>query len=240
MYILKGTAPYCRFLSCFDCFSVLWTPFPIYHPQSYVLTSIDDITEVLRAMVIKSSIFWDATTYSLLKAKWRFRGTYYLHLQDRSMSQAGRRNETDNKQCSDISSKICAIKFLWSRAFKIIKSSEWDDKSTSVVWNALEFINHHLTWRSRLVGGPSGYGQKSQNSISKKQKLANCLLLVSCLAYSLTLMMETTGSFNGLSTDCTALIPEDRKNSSVVLVRKRTIPTERPQPVGEVSANFSW
>jgi hypothetical protein len=26
----------------------------------------------------------------------------------------------------------------------------------------------------------------------------------------------------------------------VVSVRKQTIPTERPQPVGEVSANFSW
>jgi hypothetical protein len=30
------------------------------------------------------------------------------------------------------------------------------------------------------------------------------------------------------------------KLNSVVLVRKRTIPTERPQPAGEVSANFSW
>jgi hypothetical protein len=29
------------------------------------------------------------------------------------------------------------------------------------------------------------------------------------------------------------------KKNSVVLVRKRTIPTEQPQPVGEVSANFS-
>jgi hypothetical protein len=29
------------------------------------------------------------------------------------------------------------------------------------------------------------------------------------------------------------------KLNSVVLVRKRTIPTERPQPVGEVNANFS-
>jgi hypothetical protein len=28
--------------------------------------------------------------------------------------------------------------------------------------------------------------------------------------------------------------------NSVVLVRKRTIPTERPQPAGEVSVNFSW
>jgi hypothetical protein len=31
-----------------------------------------------------------------------------------------------------------------------------------------------------------------------------------------------------------------KKLNSVVIVRKRTIPTERPQPVGEVSANFSW
>jgi hypothetical protein len=30
-----------------------------------------------------------------------------------------------------------------------------------------------------------------------------------------------------------------KKLSSVVLVGKRTIPTERPQPAGEVSANFS-
>jgi hypothetical protein len=28
--------------------------------------------------------------------------------------------------------------------------------------------------------------------------------------------------------------------NAVVLIRKRTIPTERPQPDGEVSANFSW
>jgi hypothetical protein len=30
-----------------------------------------------------------------------------------------------------------------------------------------------------------------------------------------------------------------KKLNSVVLVRKRTIPTERPQPADEVSANFS-
>jgi hypothetical protein len=29
------------------------------------------------------------------------------------------------------------------------------------------------------------------------------------------------------------------KKNFVVFVRKRTIPTERPQPVGEVNANFS-
>jgi hypothetical protein len=30
-----------------------------------------------------------------------------------------------------------------------------------------------------------------------------------------------------------------KKKNSIVLVRKRTIPTERPQLAGEVSANFS-
>jgi hypothetical protein len=30
-----------------------------------------------------------------------------------------------------------------------------------------------------------------------------------------------------------------KQSNSVVLVRKRNIPTERPQPAGEVSANFS-
>jgi hypothetical protein len=32
--------------------------------------------------------------------------------------------------------------------------------------------------------------------------------------------------------------PQNKQTNSVVLVRKRTIPTERPPHVGEVSANF--
>jgi hypothetical protein len=36
--------------------------------------------EVLTAVVKKSSIFWDITPCSPLKAKWRFGGTYGLHL----------------------------------------------------------------------------------------------------------------------------------------------------------------
>jgi hypothetical protein len=34
--------------------------------------------------------------------------------------------------------------------------------------------------------------------------------------------------------------PNSPIKNSVVLVRKQTIPTERPQPADEVSANFSW
>jgi hypothetical protein len=35
-----------------------------------------------------------------------------------------------------------------------------------------------------------------------------------------------------------SLMPDGKKKNSVALVRKRTIPTERPSIVGEVSANF--
>jgi hypothetical protein len=36
------------------------------------------------------------------------------------------------------------------------------------------------------------------------------------------------------------VVPNRRINNSVALVRKRTIPTERPPLVGEVSANVCW
>jgi len=35
-----------------------------------------------------------------------------------------------------------------------------------------------------------------------------------------------------------AAMAVNNNNNSVALVRERTIPTERPPPVGEVSANF--
>ena len=37
---------------------------------------------------------------------------------------------------------------------------------------------------------------------------------------------------------CMKEMPYKTKLNSVALVRERTIPTERPPPVGEVSANF--
>ena len=36
----------------------------------------------------------------------------------------------------------------------------------------------------------------------------------------------------------TACVREMKEKNSVALVRERTIPTEQPPPVGEVSANF--
>jgi len=41
-----------------------------------------------------------------------------------------------------------------------------------------------------------------------------------------------------LQTKLTKYAPSQKKKKLVALVRERTIPTERPPPVGEVSANF--
>jgi hypothetical protein len=60
------------------------------------------------------------------------------------------------------------------------------------------------------------------------------------LTLAQTLSLETgTSSIDWV--ELNRFLPEDgtkRKTNSVVLIRKRTIPTERPPYVGEVSANF--
>jgi hypothetical protein len=43
---------------------------------------------VLTAVVMKSSVLWDITPCSPLKANWSFGVTRHLHLQDRRISQA--------------------------------------------------------------------------------------------------------------------------------------------------------
>jgi hypothetical protein len=43
--------------------------------------------EVLTAVVMKKSIFWDITPCSPLQMKWCFRGTCCLHLQDQRISR---------------------------------------------------------------------------------------------------------------------------------------------------------
>jgi hypothetical protein len=55
-----------------------------------------------------------------------------------------------------------------------------------------------------------------------------CIVLYQSVNYNLVVM-------NGMSDD---VKQTKLKLNSVALVRERTIPTERPPPVGEVSANF--
>jgi hypothetical protein len=54
--------------------------------------------EIRRVVVdqlnLKSTIFWDITSCSLLKANWRFRGTHRLHLQGRIISRVRNQRES--------------------------------------------------------------------------------------------------------------------------------------------------
>jgi hypothetical protein len=50
--------------------------------------------EVLRAVVMKSSIFWDIAPCGLLKIKRHFGGTYRLHLRGGIISRAGNQRES--------------------------------------------------------------------------------------------------------------------------------------------------
>ena len=49
---------------------------------------------------------------------------------------------------------------------------------------------------------------------------------------------NTVTKCNSLNDVFYLLLSDTLKLNSVALVRERTIPTERPPPVGEVSANF--
>jgi hypothetical protein len=57
--------------------------------------------EVLTAVVMKSSIFWDIRPCSLLKANQSFGGTCHSHLQGQTISQARNQQEAGNKQTSE-------------------------------------------------------------------------------------------------------------------------------------------
>jgi hypothetical protein len=56
--------------------------------------------EVLTAVVMKSSIFWDITPYVPFKINRHFGGTCSFHRQGRRISQARNQHEEDSKQSS--------------------------------------------------------------------------------------------------------------------------------------------
>jgi hypothetical protein len=71
--------------------------------------------EVLTAVVMKSSMFWDKTPCSALKVKRRFGGTCRLHLQGRRISQAR------SRPCSF----ACHLLLRWFLARLILRPRRW-------------------------------------------------------------------------------------------------------------------
>jgi hypothetical protein len=77
----------------------------IHHSlMSYISTlcglDTDDVRfDVLTAVVIKSSVFWDITLCSPLKFNRRFGGTCRLHFHSRRISQARNQREAGGRLC---------------------------------------------------------------------------------------------------------------------------------------------
>jgi hypothetical protein len=73
--------------------------------------------EVLTAVVIKSSVFWDITSCNPLKFGQRFGGICRLHLQDRRISQVRNQHEACSKQSSRLHSFISQKIELFNQIF---------------------------------------------------------------------------------------------------------------------------
>jgi hypothetical protein len=58
---------------------------------------------------MKSSIFWDTMAYSPVKVSQHFRGTYCLHLQGQTKSQARNQHEAGSKHSSACKVKLITI-----------------------------------------------------------------------------------------------------------------------------------
>jgi hypothetical protein len=65
--------------------------------------------DVLTAVVMKSSVFWDITPYSLLKINQHLRGICYLYLQGRRIRQARSHCEAGRKQSQ---AELCLLSCL--------------------------------------------------------------------------------------------------------------------------------
>jgi hypothetical protein len=78
--------------------------------------------EVLTAVVMKSSIFWDITPCSLLKVNRSFGGTYRLHLQGWKISRARTSVKAGGKQSNRLAEVLGYIR----------NRKEMDDKSVPI------------------------------------------------------------------------------------------------------------
>jgi hypothetical protein len=67
--------------------------------------------EVLTALTMKSSVFWDITLTSPVKVNRRFRGTYRLSLRDRRVSQQRNHYEVGSKQSRHHAGFLLALIF---------------------------------------------------------------------------------------------------------------------------------
>jgi hypothetical protein len=69
-------------------------------------------TEVLAAVVVESTVFWNIMPYNTLEVNRRFRGTYHLLLQGQIVIQA--RNQCESKRQNTDSALILSVDIRWT------------------------------------------------------------------------------------------------------------------------------
>jgi hypothetical protein len=155
--------------------------------------SVCNVFEVLTAVVMKSSIFWDIMSCSTLKVNRHFGGTCHLHLQGQRISQA-------KKQCE---SRWQAKKPA-CRNFELYRKQEGNGRQqVSSCWLACMIEWTARThWLSETTEQTNR--RQEQNNQPVPESWLLCLppafTLISCLVYSLTMMVEAT-CFSEMSVD---------------------------------------
>jgi hypothetical protein len=182
-----------------------------------------------RTSLGRKPFYWDTPYWCLSAppAPWMFQNCF-LHTKGwrcnltRSIARQGSvslpRRLFENRQTASYSLRTFLTYFPY---FEGMKVGLWYHHAVCIPQLTFECLNQSL-WNLVRI---SWHLSPSQRRTSQIPPISLCV----CMCMHLSLLGN--GSVNSL--------PRQRINS-VVLVRKRTITTERPQPVGEVSASFSW
>jgi hypothetical protein len=112
--------------------------------------------EVLTAVVMKSSIFWDTPPCSPLEVNWCFRGTCNLHLQGPRTSQARIHNESRRQAvlCSPLTFiLVSSLTSSFTLKRKAICSSR---RSVPQIFVSAATTNWPIDWPTQPTNGLSG------------------------------------------------------------------------------------
>jgi hypothetical protein len=122
--------------------------------------------------IMKSSVFFDTSPYSPVKANRRFGGPHRFHLQSQKVSHARNRHEAGRKQTY--------ASFIWD------------------LWTVRDYIG--LMWSKTKLKNFIFWDTMPCMPLEVKADLYTCFIQVSCMACSLTLKMEEI-CFSDMSVD---------------------------------------
>jgi hypothetical protein len=106
--------------------------------------------ELLTAMVIKCSIFWNITPRGHPKNNERLRGTCRLHFQARRMSQRKKKQHAACSKDTEIEGDLFLRNIGWfSTVYTVLYSTK--EKSFISEWMLLLFRQKHIHWTSTFL-----------------------------------------------------------------------------------------